>query len=68
MFSPFHKSGYSDDPTPVRPSHGEKDVAVAAEIVSMELDQDRGSDINPGELTFEEGRSLQQLCAFKKSV
>ena len=68
MLSLFHNSGYSDDPMPVEPSQSEKDVAVATEIVDKELDPDTESDINPGELTFEEGQSLQQLCVFNKSV
>ena len=58
MFSPFHNSGYSDDPTPVGPSHSDKDGAIATEIVDMESDPNTESDINPGELTFEEGESL----------
>ena len=66
MFSPFHNPGHSDDSTPGEPSHSEKDVAVATEI--MELDPDTESDVNPGELTFEEGQSSQYLCVFNKSV
>lgn len=54
MFSPFHNSGYSEGPTPVGPSHSEKDVVFATETVGMELDPDTESDINPGGLTFEE--------------
>ena len=57
MFSPLHNSGYSDDPTSVGASHSEKDVVFATETVGMVLDPDAESDINPGELTFEEGRS-----------
>jgi len=53
MFSPFHNVSYSDDPTPIGPSHSEKDVVGATEIVDMELDTE--SDTNPGELTFKEG-------------
>ena len=68
MLSLFHNSGHSDDPTPVGPSQSEKDVVVVTEIVGMKLDPDTESDINPGELTFEEGQSLQHLCVFNKSV
>lgn len=65
MFSPFHNIDYPDDPTPVGPSHIERDVVGTTQIVDMESDTE--SDTNhPGELTFREGQSLQKLCAFEK--
>jgi hypothetical protein len=39
-------------------SHGEKEVAFAVEMVDAGSDSDITSDVNPGELTFEEGLSL----------
>ena len=58
MSSPLYTSGHPNEPTGVGHSHDEKDATFAAETV------DAGSDLdlNPGELTFEEGLSLVQLC------
>ena len=63
MPSPLPTSGYSKEPTAVGRSHYEKDLTFVAETV------DAGSDLdlNPGELTFEEGLSLVQLC-FQESI
>ena len=65
MSSPFHTSGYSNEPpvTGVDYSHGERDdkrsVTFVAKMVDAGLDSDEASDINPGGLTFEEGLSPQ---------
>jgi hypothetical protein len=65
MSSPFHTSGYFEEPTSVGNTHDEKDdkrsVTFAAEKVDDRLDPDETSDINRSGLTFEEGLSLQ-LC------
>ena len=57
MSSPLHSSNNPNEPTVVEYSHDKKDVAFAVEMVDAGSD----SDVNPGELTFEEGLSLQ-LC------
>ena len=57
MSSPLRFSGHPNEPTGVGYSHDKKDVAFAVEMVDAGSD----SDVNPGELTFEEGQSLQ-LC------
>ena len=65
MSSPLHISGYFNEPsrrTSVEHSHDEMDVTFAAEKVDATSD----SDINPGELSFEEGLSLQPRF-FKES-
>ncbi|KAF8469286.1 amino acid transporter [Russula ochroleuca] len=54
MSSPLHTSGHSNEPTGVEYSHGEKEVAFAVEMVDAGSDSDITSDVNPGELTFEE--------------
>jgi hypothetical protein len=54
MSSPLPTSGYSNEPTAVELSHDEKGLTFAAEMVDAGSD----SDLNPGELTFEEGLSL----------
>ena len=60
MFSLFRNSGHSSEH--VSPVHEEKDIVFATEAVVAELDPDIVSDINPGELTFEEGQSLSRSC------
>src|SRR5579863_6043089 len=60
MFSPLRNSGHSNNPPRVGSFHSEKNIVVATETVDVGLDPDFASDINPGELTFEEGQSLQQ--------
>ena len=64
MPSPLPTSGYSKEPTAVGHSHDEKDLTFEAEMVDARSD----SDINPGELTFEEGQSLVHLCFRKISL
>ena len=63
MSSPFHSSGYFEEPTSVGNTHDEKDdkrsVIFAAGKVDAGLDSNETSDINPSGLTFEEGLSLQ---------
>ena len=64
MSSPLHISGYSNEPsqrTSVEHSREEMDVTFVAEKVDATSD----SDINPGELSFEEGLSLQP-CFFRR--
>ena len=58
MPSPLPTSGYSKEPTAVGRSHYEKDLTFVAETVDAGSD----SEINPGELTFEEGPSLVWFC------
>jgi hypothetical protein len=65
MPSPLHISGYSNEPSQlasVEHPHDEMDVTLAAEKVDATSD----SDINPGELSFEEGLSLQP-CFFQEN-
>jgi hypothetical protein len=62
MFSPFHNYGHSDDSERVGHIHNEKEFVVATEAVDARFEPDMVSDINPGELTFEEGQSLPQSC------
>lgn len=62
MFSPSRNSGHSNDSERVGHIHKEKDIVVATEAVAAGLDPDIVSDINPGELTFEEGQPLPQSC------
>ena len=57
MSSPLRSSGRSNEPTGVEYSHDKKDVASAVEMADAGSD----SDVNPGELTFEEGLS-PPLC------
>jgi hypothetical protein len=62
MFSPFRNSVHSNDSERIGRIHKEKDIVVATEAIVAGLDPDIVSDINPGELTFEEGQSLSQPC------
>ena len=64
MSSPLPTSGYSNEPTAVEHSHDEKDLTFVTEMIDAGSD----SDINPGELTFEEGLSLVQLCSQEISL
>jgi hypothetical protein len=67
MFSPLRNSGHSNYSARVGRSRYDKDSdIVAIEVVDTGLDPDTPSDLNPGELTFEEGQSLQCLSAFGK--
>jgi hypothetical protein len=68
MFPPFHNSGDSNDLARVECSRNEKDVVAAKEMVATGPDPSPAitSAINPGELTFEEGQSSQQPCAFQE--
>ena len=63
MSSPLYTFGHPSEPTGVGHSHDEKDATFAAETVDAGSDM----DLNPGELTFEEGLSLVQLC-FQESI
>jgi hypothetical protein len=59
MLSLLHDSDHSSYPALVGDSHNEKDVAVTTKASDEGLDLAIASDDNPGELTFEEGQSLQ---------
>jgi hypothetical protein len=61
MPSSFHTSGHSNEPTSAEYFYDERDVAFGGqmETVNTESDSDVMSGVNPGELTFEEGLSLQ---------
>jgi hypothetical protein len=66
MFSPLRNSGHSNYSARVGRSRYDKDSDIVAIEVVDTLDPDTASDLNPGELTFEEGQSLQWLSAFRK--
>jgi hypothetical protein len=51
------KDGLSSDPRGVTHRENEKDLGNSAEIVVARLDSDSTSNVNPGELTVEEGLS-----------
>ena len=57
------ESGLSSDPPGVAHSDNEKDLVNPAESVMARLDSD--SNVNPGGLTFEEGKSC--LTVFSAS-
>ena len=55
MYSSFQPFSHSKDPASIGYPHNEKETVVAAETVDVGL---KSLDLNPGELTFEEGQSL----------